>query len=139
MFDFTTSAPSAAQDSPRESLFTVDGVAYSIPVKVDAATAIRFANVVRTRGYDIAAAWAAEELLTEDGFVALLSVQGADDTAYLQCLSAIADRASGGTTGTPDPAPASDLTSQAQDIVDSGAADAPAPKSRKRAGSAGKA
>jgi hypothetical protein len=56
-----------------EVLFSIDGVAYEIPLKFGANVALQFARIVLQRGRDEAVAWALEKALGATGFGALMA------------------------------------------------------------------
>ena len=62
------------QDADRkmEDLFSIDGVTYQIPVRVGANITLGYLRLARTHGDAAAIGWAAEKVLGEKAYVALM-------------------------------------------------------------------
>lgn len=62
----------AAADRKMEDLFSIDGVTYQIPVRVGANLTLGYLRVARTHGDASAIGWAAEKVLGEKAYLALM-------------------------------------------------------------------
>lgn len=70
MLEFTTNTEAAPVE--REDLFSLGGATYTIPVSFSAGETLTYVDGLRKYGPDMAASWALEMALGEDGYRALL-------------------------------------------------------------------
>ncbi len=69
VLDLSTKAPDV--EAPREELFKIDGVPYTIPVDVPAVEGVRYLNDVRDGGMEWAVSRFMARMIGEEGMVAL--------------------------------------------------------------------
>ena len=82
MFEFTTESggvKAAIEKMPRDELFSVDGVPYTIPTKFPPIVAIMYGRMVREQGNDAMVAWALDIALGPVGMNAFLSVSPSEE------------------------------------------------------------
>lgn len=70
MLEFTTNPEAPAVE--REDFFSLDGTVYTIPAAFSAGETLTYVDGLRKYGPDMAASWALELALGEDGYRALL-------------------------------------------------------------------
>lgn len=70
MLEFTTDTTGPAVE--REDFFSLDGTVYTIPAAFSAGETLTYVDGLRKYGPDMAASWALELALGEDGYRALL-------------------------------------------------------------------
>lgn len=88
------------RDILREDLFTVDGFVGTIPCYVTPGVMLEYNRQRMNRGDDVAATWAMELLLGQEGMVQLIGAQVSDEQLD-QIISVIIGRVRGATRGEP--------------------------------------
>jgi hypothetical protein len=61
------------EDRQMVDLFSIDGTAYQMPVKIGANIALGYMKLVRTHGQEAAMGWALEKVLGTDAYDALMA------------------------------------------------------------------
>lgn len=106
VFEFASrveSAEQALKDIPRETLFKVNGVAFTIPVRCPATTPLAYATMMRMgASADECVSWALEFCLGRDGLNALINAEGIEDS-QLRTIVAVVLRRVQGAEGVADP------------------------------------
>ena len=94
MFNINTAA--TQRDIPREPIFSIDGVEYTIPKEVGAEVVAQAMDRLRTEPDAAISAWCAERLIGKEGWQALLNVEGLDKATFRGIMRICRERIFGG-------------------------------------------
>lgn len=84
-----------AVEVPRDVLFRRAGVAYTVPIRFDAADTLTYLDMVAWQGSDVAVAWAMRRALGDAGMAALMSTKGMSDVTLTRLVAVVHNRLTG--------------------------------------------
>lgn len=96
MIEIKTSQTAFPEDQPREVLFRIDDVPYTIPVEVPATFSLQAAEYTRQHGEAAVTAWILEKLLGEEGWRALRTCDAVTKSQLRAIMKICNDRVFGG-------------------------------------------
>lgn len=83
-------------EPPRETLFSIDGIEYTIPKTFGANLGLQFARLTMLRGPDIAVSWALEQALGPVGHAALMGFDDLTPEQLNEVMDVVLKRIAGG-------------------------------------------